>query len=38
MERMGETRARENVEKEPKRSKCGGETVEYLREKKQQER
>ena len=34
MERMGETRVRENLEKEPKRRKCGGETVEYLRERK----
>ena len=33
MERIGETRSRENVEKELKRRKCGGETVEYLREK-----
>ena len=38
MKRMGETRARENVEKEPKRRKCGGETVEYLREKKEQDK
>ena len=38
MEGMGETRARENVEKEPKRRKCGGEAVEYLREKKEQEK
>ena len=38
MERMGETRARENLEKEPKRRKCGGKTVEYLREKKEQEK
>ena len=38
MERMGETRARENVEKEPKRRKCGGGMVEYLKEKKEQEK
>ena len=38
MERMGEARARENVEKEPKKMKCGGETVEYMREKRSKKR
>ena len=38
MERMGETRARENVEREGKRRKCGTEAVDYVREKREQER
>ena len=38
MERMGETRAREHVEREGKRRKCGTEAVDYLREKREQER
>ena len=38
MERMGETRARENVERVGKQRKCGTEAVDYLREKREQER
>ena len=38
LERMGEIRARENVEREGKRRKCGTEAVDYLREKREQER
>ena len=38
MERMGETRARENVKRQKRESMGGGETVEYLKKKKEQER
>ena len=38
MERVGENRSRENGEKEPKRRKCGDETVDYLREKMSKKR
>ena len=38
MERMGETRARENMEREGERRKCGTDTVDYLRDKREQER
>eukprot|EP00795_Rhopilema_esculentum_P005626 gene5626-biopygen7468 len=37
MERMGETRERENVERERKKKRHGGDTVEYLKEKRAQE-